>query len=240
MAFAFHCFVYFAALFYAREFIFSMSRTLDPLVLQTCLILGAISCLFVFFNRVPKMALAVLWLCFIAVLRENFLLYELHFGYIGLLAVLLMLSPLSENLQAEDEVFFGKIQWVLLFVLSLTQTVSGFSKMLFPGWLDGEVFNKLMNSYVVRPQFKLTLGELLRGYGSVFTLLVVFLETSLLFLFIFPKSRKFAWLFGLILQILILASVQLAQISTFMIILYIFSWSGYSFGVFKKSVLGPK
>ncbi len=236
VAFAVHCLVYFATIFYAREFIFSMSQPLDPLLLETFLILGAIACVFVLFNQITKLALVVLWLCFIVALNKIFLLYELYYGYIGLLIALLILSPLSGNLQAEEELFFKKIQWVLLFVLSLTQTVSGFSKMLFPGWFDGEVFNMLMNTYVVRPQFKLFFGDLFAGFGWIFTLLVLFLETSLFFLFISPKLRKYSWLFGLILQFLILFSVQLSQISSFMIILYIFTWSGYSFKLFKQKV----
>lgn len=224
MAFALHCLVYFAALFYAQEFVFSVTRTMNPLVLLTFLILGVFSCLLVFFNRFSKIALAVLWLTFIVVLRENFLLHELYFGFIGLLIILLILSPLSGLLHIEDVAFFKKIQWVLLFVLSLTQTVSGFSKMLFPGWLDGEVYDLLINSYVVRPQFKMFFGDLMGGFGSVFTLPVLIIEASLFFLFIFPKLRKYSWLLGLILQFFILVALQLTQISSFMILLYIFTY----------------
>lgn len=224
MAFALHCVGYFGALYYAREYIFITTWTLHPHMLPALLLLGASCCLLVFFNRFAKAALALIWLCFVVLLQGNFLLHELYFGYIGLLIAFLMLSPLSGFLRAEDVVFFKKIQWVLLFVLSLTQTVSGFSKILFPGWLDGEVFSMLINSYVVRPQFKMFFGDLPSGFGSLFTLPVLIIETSLLFLFVFPKLRKYSWLLGVILQFLIFASLQLSQISSFMIILYIFAF----------------
>lgn len=227
LAFASYMLIYFVCLLISNEILFIYLRPQVAQILKIAFGFGCLCVLGTVNKRIYLPCLFLIWIIFIQINNLVYSLFQLHNSFVGLIVVLLMLVPFSNGkneFSKSDVDFFKKVQFLTLGLLSLSYTVSGFAKMLFPGWLSGEVSTWLVEHFSLRPHIVFYLGGTISKMGKLFTWPVLFMETLPFFIFLFKRSRSLAWLLGVVLQITLITFFQLTQISSFLLIVHLLTF----------------
>lgn len=217
---------YFASIFRVKEIVF-FSRSLENQTLNIMLMAlyaGLISSTLLLFRVYVKFQLLIVWFCIVVLIRINTALFELHFPVLALLCLTLALSPSHEEAEAHGQQLASINGHTLLGIVSFNYTLSGLSKLIFFLKISPAARTTLMPNMFQRPEMGIHLFEVIKYFSSELYLIIAIQETICFFLFIKKSFRKYAWLTGVVLQLSILITCQLGQISLLFLIVHVYTF----------------
>lgn len=216
---------YFSSLYRVNDIVFN--RSLGNQIINMMLLAlfaGFISSILLLLRIYIKFQLLVVWYCFIVLIRINTSLFELHLPILALLCLTFALSPSREEPSTHEQQLASMNSHTLLGIVCFNYTLSGLSKLIFFLKISPEARTVLMPTMYQRPEMGIHVFEIFQYFSSELYLIMTILETICFFLFIKKSFRKYAWLAGVVLQLTILVTCQLGQISLLFLIAHIYTF----------------
>ena len=222
--FSIYMIVFFSSLVISHKLIFSSLSELQFEFFKFLIWFALLCCIGTFSRRSFIPCLLCIYTIFVLINFYRFSIYQFHNSFIGLATLLFCLVPFKNKFDESDLKFFKKLQFLTLAFLSFSYTLSGLSKWLNPGWINGDVSGWIIGNYIVRPFWAEHYSHQFRSLGIFFSWPTLLVETAPLILFSFRPLRPFSWLLGVILNIGILLLLQLSQVSFILLLFHVLTF----------------
>ena len=158
-----------------------------------------------------------LWILLVLVLMRNPSLYEVHLPYLGLSLWLLAFLPKEHP---DRTLFSIEIQRALLFVMGVSYSFSGISKLVSPSWDSGEMLKSFFELGFGFSFFQSWFEGISTSALAVASVFVAATEALALPLLLLPQTRKWIWILLTCGQLQLLVSSRLNHISIMMLIFH--------------------
>lgn len=216
---------YFASVYRVNNILFSRNQENQTMnIALIALYAGLISSALLLLRVLVKIQLLVAWFSLVILIGINTALFELHFPVLALLCLALALSPSHEDPDPHKQQLASINSHTLLGIISFNYTLSGLSKLIFFSKISPTAQTTLMPNMFQRPEMGIHLFEIFKYFSSELYVIIAILETVCFFLFVKKSFRKYAWLAGVVLQLIILLTCQLGQISLLFLIAHVYTF----------------
>lgn len=174
----------------------------------------------------------LLWFGWAALFNRNNLIANPSLPYVGAILLFCALIPpgepwsLSGHRRLPSEWFFpAAVFWGAWLLMAAGYTASGLIKLSSPSWIDGTAFRHLLENPLARPGFARDL--LLAAPAWVHAALTwgaLIMEIAFLPLCLHPTGRLIAWSAMGAMHIMILTTVDFADLSFGMVMIHLFTF----------------
>lgn len=216
--------------FFPNIFLVSSS----PLVVELCLIAGAVSSLFFIIGKFDRFLALLIWYLWACLYGRNPLISNPSLPFMGwlLLAYALIPAHSSGRLFATKEEkantwhLPGDIYLASWILLSLTYLYSGYTKLGSPSWIDGSALSRVLVNPLARDTLLTTfLISLPPWFLKLATWSALALELSFAPLALFRRLRPLIWLAMVGLHLGLLFLVNFADLTAGMLIVHFFTFN---------------